>query len=42
MTYEKPQVVAQNNANGSFAAGCLEKDHWSGTDLCRRCELAAA
>ena len=22
MTYEKPEVLAQNAANGSFAAGC--------------------
>jgi hypothetical protein len=26
MAYTKPQIVAQNSAQGSFAAGCPEKD----------------
>jgi len=30
MNYTKPVIVAQNNRNGSFAAGCPEKDSCNG------------
>jgi len=30
MEYTKPVIVAQNNKNGSFAAGCPEKDSCNG------------
>jgi hypothetical protein len=30
MEYTKPVLVAQNNKNGSFAAGCPEKDNCNG------------
>jgi hypothetical protein len=30
MEYTKPIIVAQNNKNGSFAAGCPEKDSCNG------------
>ena len=37
MAYTKPQVVAQNSASGSYAAGCPTNDNgtWS---RCRDCE----
>jgi len=47
MEYTKPVIVAQNNKNGSFAAGCPEKDNCqgggsrvgTGTETkCYRCE----
>ena len=28
MAYTKPQVVAQNNASGSYAAGCPTNESW--------------
>jgi hypothetical protein len=39
MEYTKPVIVAQNNKNGSFAAGCPEKDscNGSGPDGGRKC-----
>ncbi|MGF7107811.1 hypothetical protein [Treponema pedis] len=37
MKYEKPEVVAQNSSNGSFAAGCPEKYRYS-TSRCIDCE----
>lgn len=37
MKYEKPEVVAQNSNNGSFAAGCPEKDTVSSSS-CKKCE----
>ena len=37
MKYSKPKVVAQNKTEGSYAAGCPEKDRSKGT--CTRCEL---
>ena len=37
MKYEKPKVVAQNSSNGSFAAGCPEKDN-SFSHYCKQCE----
>lgn len=37
MIYEKPQVVAQNAASGSYAAGCPVNNN--GLDnLCKKCE----
>lgn len=37
MAYTKPQVVAQNSAAGSYAAGCPTNDN--GTSVrCRECE----
>jgi hypothetical protein len=45
MEYTKPVIVAQNNKNGSFAAGCPEKDGCNGGNAsttyggdCRKCE----
>ena len=40
MAYTKPQVVAQNNAAGSYAAGCPEKDRGGncGSSGCINCE----
>jgi hypothetical protein len=32
MEYTKPVIVAQNNKNGSFAAGCPEKDSCNGSN----------
>ena len=36
MAYTKPQVVAQNNAAGSYAAGCPSNDR--GVYWCKDCE----
>jgi hypothetical protein len=38
MAYVKPEVLAQNTAQGAFAAGC--PDNRSGYDSgeCKRCE----
>jgi len=45
MEYKKPVIVAQNNKNGSFAAGCPAKDNCKGGNLtngqtngCKACE----
>ncbi|MCL2193785.1 MAG: hypothetical protein FWB78_10370 [Treponema sp.] len=42
MEYTKPVIVAQNNQNGSFAAGCPAKDSCGGTTRigasCQNCE----
>ena len=40
MAYTKPQVVAQNSAAGSYAAGCPEKDSWKSgaSTICKQCE----
>lgn len=44
MAYTKPQVVAQNSAAGSYAAGCPAKDregdcyHSDGYTGCTNCE----
>jgi hypothetical protein len=38
MAYEKPEVLAQNEANGSFAAGCPPS--MDNKADCRRCELS--
>lgn len=40
MAYTKPQVVAQNAAAGSYAAGCPVKDT-SVNSTCKRCERTA-
>ena len=32
MEYKKPVIVAQNNKNGSFAAGCPAKDSCNGSN----------
>ena len=37
MTYEKPVVIAQNAAAGSYAAGCPANDNGNGT-WCKNCE----
>jgi hypothetical protein len=37
MEYTKPQVVAQNSAAGSYAAGCPAKDTWRDVH-CKDCE----
>ena len=40
MAYTKPEVVAQNNASGSYAAGCPAND--TGLDWeCKKCERTA-
>lgn len=40
MAYTKPQVVAQNAATGSYAAGCPAQDTTTNYD-CRKCERTA-
>jgi len=37
MTYSKPVVIAKNNPQGSFAAGCPEKGT-GGPGVCKNCE----
>ena len=37
MTYEKPAVVAQNAASGSYAAGCPVNNN-EASRYCRECE----
>ena len=37
MAYTKPQVVAQNSASGSYAAGCPVEDN-GGSYYCKKCE----
>ena len=43
MAYTKPQVIAQNAATGSYAAGCPtnNRGNWSPTPahICKSCEL---
>ena len=39
MEYKKPQVVAQNSTEGSYAAGCPEIRPRGSTGSCTRCEL---
>ena len=36
MAYTKPQVIAQNNTSGSYAAGCPAKS--TGAGYCKQCE----
>jgi hypothetical protein len=38
MKYSKPVIVAQNSAQGSFAAGCPERDANGFENACKRCE----
>lgn len=39
MAYTKPQVVAQNTASGSYAAGCPAQNTGPGlTSGCKACE----
>lgn len=40
MSYSKPQVIATNNAQGSFSAGCPLNDN-GGSSWCRQCERTA-
>lgn len=37
MAYTKPQVVAQNSASGSYAAGC-PSNNANGYYECKECE----
>lgn len=44
MAYTKPQVIAQNNASGSYAAGCPANDAGRGgnsSGYCVCCECSA-
>lgn len=34
MAYTKPQVVAQNKSEGSYAAGCPEKNRGGSCSVC--------
>ena len=38
MAYTKPQVVAQNSAAGSYAAGCPAQDACNSERYCKECE----
>jgi len=39
MTYAKPEILAQNSAQGTFAAGCPTQGQGGpGSGTCRRCE----
>jgi len=40
MKYSKPQILAQNGKQGSYAAGCPSKDS-GGPGTCTLCERAA-
>ena len=37
--YVKAQVVAKNNPQGSYAAGCPDKGH--GGQICKTCERSS-
>lgn len=37
MAYEKPEVIAQNAAAGSYAAGCPANTTWT-SSVCKECE----
>ena len=37
MSYSKPKILAENKAQGSFAAGCPADHHGGG--FCRGCEM---
>ena len=41
MAYTKPEVVAQNNASGSYAAGCPAEDNTGFDYECKNCERTA-
>ena len=38
MAYTKPQIVAQNSAAGSYAAGCPAQNMSSWSPSCKQCE----
>ena len=43
MEYKKPVIVAQNNKNGSFAAGCPDNKNCGASssnngNVCKNCE----
>jgi hypothetical protein len=40
MAYTKPVIVAQNGAQGSYAAGCPAKDRSGSDAACANCERA--
>jgi hypothetical protein len=40
MAYSKPVVLAQNSANGSFAAGCPAQGTSNTQSCCKGCERA--
>lgn len=40
MAYTKPQIVAQNSAEGSYAAGCPTGNSNVGSQ-CKKCERTA-
>ncbi len=37
MAYTKPEVIAQNNASGNYAAGCPAEGN-GGPGWCKNCE----
>jgi len=39
MSYEKPQVLAMNQPQGSYAAGCPEKNSSSSSGCTSNCEI---
>lgn len=42
MAYTKPQVIAQNAATGSYAAGCpanMRRFSKENINVCRSCEI---
>lgn len=42
MAYTKPQVVAQNSASGSYAAGCpANNSNPAAPSVCKECERTA-
>lgn len=43
MAYTKPQVIAQNSASGSYAAGCPANKHYCPPSPaeCAKCERTA-
>lgn len=43
MAYTKPQIIAQNAASGSYAAGCGANQSYGGSmpSKCRSCERTA-
>lgn len=39
MKYSKPKLIAKNNPNGSYAAGCPAYNNGTGP-MCRDCDRA--
>lgn len=39
VVYEKPQVLAQNDASGSYAAGCPTHHRDGSATNCSNCEM---